>query len=105
MLFGDFLLLWDNLGYLRIPTLEYFGIALGLLWDCFGNALEYLHTLGYFGNAAQLLIFQKFFPLHVLDFPENFPPARLFHPARLLVLVFVVIINFLIVKIQVQGRH
>ena len=32
-----------TLGYFGIlwNTLEYFGIALGLLWDCFGNSLEY----------------------------------------------------------------
>ena len=60
---------------------------------------------------ARLLILRKKSPLHGLiwvctfiDFEKKFPPARLFHPARLLVLVlvFVVIINFLMVKSQVN---
>ena len=45
---GNFLPLelWDTLGCFGIlwDTLEYFvtfGIALGLLWDCFCNAVEY----------------------------------------------------------------
>ena len=37
-----------------------------------------------------------------INFEKKFPPARLFHPARLLVLVFVVIIHFLMVKSQVN---
>ena len=43
---------------------------------------------------ARLLILRKKFPLYGLilvctfiDFEEKFPPARLFHPARLLILV------------------
>ena len=60
---------------------------------------------------ACLLTLRKNSPLHCLilvctfiDFEKKFPPARLFHPARLLVLVlvFVVIINFLMVKSQVN---
>ena len=44
--------------------------------------------------SARLLILRKKFPLYGLilvctfiDFEEKFPPARLFHPARLLILV------------------
>ena len=68
----------------------------------------FLHLYWY---PARLLILRKKSPLHGLilvctfiDFEKKFPPARLFHPARLLVLVlvFVVIINFLMVKSQVN---
>ena len=71
-----------------------------------------VHTLVYRIDVyARLLILRKKFPLYGLilvctfiDFEEKFPPARLFHPAHLLVLVlvFVVIINFLMVKSQLN---
>ena len=86
-------------------TLEYFGIALGLVWQCFGILWD---TLGIIWNTfvrfrypfqpwlvLNLLILRKNSPLHGLilvctfiDFEKKFPPARLFHPARLLVLVW-----------------
>ena len=88
-------ILWD--------TLEYFGIALGLGWQCFGihwNTLEMLwNTSVRFRDPFQSCIYNwktscpKKSPLHGLilvctfiDFEKIFTPARLFCPARLMFL-------------------
>ena len=57
---------------------------------------------------ARLLILRKNFPLHSLilvctfiDFEKKFPPARLFHPARLFIGIGICC-HYLMVKSQVN---
>ena len=91
---GNFLPLelWDTLGCFGIlwNTLEYFGIALGMIWNTF---VRFRYPFQPW-LVLNLLILRKNSPLHGLilvctfiDFEKKFPPARLFHPACLLVLV------------------
>ena len=91
---------WSNNLYHLHQTSQF------LIWG-FPNQLSTL--VCWIDVHAHLLILRKNFPLHGLiwvctfiDFEKKFPPARLFHPACLLVLVFVVIIHFLMVKSQIN---